>query len=229
MKTLICLGCVVSVMIVFSNYNCYSQDRERYEMEISILEEELALNDGFTKYPDSINYDGIMVYYFTQDTDFIRLKLTVVSDSHSFFPYNKNSFIVSRLFSEEIDLQNVCKLNFDSLLITLFYSQVVIENQKGDYRFFYLGKRKKRTMYNSLIEHSFIIPDDRLEDNVEYYYFKEDNDTVDIITEPFLRENLKIKDDDDMIRIHYLFKSQDLTKFDSFHLVSNWININRQK
>lgn len=193
MKTLICLGCVVSVMIVFSNYNCYSQDRERYEMEISVLEEELALIDGFFRYPDLIINDGERVYYLPQDTDFIRLKLTVVSDSHSVFPYNKNSFDLLQLFTEEIDLQNVCKLDFDSLLIALFYSQVVIENQKGDYRFFYLGKSKEGTSYNLLLEHSFFIPDDVYEgNNVEYYYFKEDNDTVDIITEPFLRENLKM-------------------------------------
>jgi hypothetical protein len=109
--------------------------------------------------------------------------------------------------------------NFNKMTKKLKYSQIIIQNENNDFRFFYEGKLKDKHLYNVFMLKMCISDIDTFDINKE----------ITLTTPEFLRENLKIRDNDKKIRLHYFYippKGSVVNGKERIVFTSNWIDIN---
>jgi hypothetical protein len=146
------------------------------------------------KHNGSINNVKGTLYKFKVDTDFISLKLIFKSNKIvSNYVFDWNSMEINSFPHRERVTPN--KRNFDKLISKLKYSQIIIQNQHDEYRYFYIGKRKNGFIYDENLQYSIPIDPEIFDINKE----------VILESGVFLRENLKIRDNDHIVKFHYFF------------------------
>jgi hypothetical protein len=177
--------------------------------------------NGFFKDKKLENKDiilGIKSVYSSKDKNHLKLLFTFKSNKDTTICFDNRIFCNIWMFTEQPNLITDCKKDIFCIFRKICNSELIIENQKGEMRFY----SEDPYYFTHNIEGTsptFILNEDiklKTNDSISFYSNN-------------LRNNaLKIHKNDTLIRLFYLFKADSLQKSLGYHdliIASQWFNI----
>lgn len=202
------------VLLVFFAIQYFQDDSVNLTVQINKESFEKDLIKDLVKLSNKSQKRGY--YKVKVDTDFVSIGLKFEAK------HKKTNFILDWsafcLTYNNPENFNPNITNFDSILYKLSNSQVVIQNIYDEFRFFHEGKIKENYLYNEYLLKMCWTEDEIFD--ISNPIIKKSNS--------FLRENLRIRDEDRKIKIHYFFipnEEQIMKGFVKFRISSDWFDI----
>lgn len=198
---------IIVISFLFFHSLIFAQDVKIF-LEVSLSKWDTNIINDVSKRP------------FCIDTDYVimKLKFSCIRDTIIYFNFSTLEIVdMSISDKEEItNIKNVLKID----LRKFEYSDILLENKRHKFRSFAEGNMKPLTYEEVNSFH-------HMRDNKSEEIFLKGSYII--LTDPFLRWNLKVNNKDKMIRLHYVFvpnedlKDKGIKK--GYIISSNWFEI----
>lgn len=160
----------------------------------------------------------------TIDTEYVKLIFDFsVSELADSFILDLYTFVPFNIWREEFI--NLDAVTFDDGLLPgdFLHNQVIIENQHNEFRYFYKGKLKPGIVYSPRTAPVSTVTTE----NYTLISLSPNNNARRLTPRwNMLKECLRVRDEDQYVRFHYVFnpsQEQKLNGYDSRIITSNWI------